>query len=315
MKGLLNNTYHLKIFLKLFQNGFLVSIGFGSGDYMRIGDPETLQYSSLIFQTNGHTNSVNSLKLINDTHLASGSSDSTIKIWNFEQGTLELTINTGSPVNVIELLDNGLIAGGMDNHWTGIWCINNGSLIRTLQAHSERVLSLELLKNGDLATGSSDNKIKVWDLSTFPLKYTINCGNNVNFLLQLPNTNLACAKGGASSDIFIWDLTTQIHVATLAGHTDQVNALELLPNGDLASASEDFKIKVWDGSSNAFKYDLIGHSNFVKALKLISSELLASASTDNKVKIWNITSRQMVREFSFNGPVYSIELLSKLFLI
>jgi WD40 repeat protein len=292
-----------------------VSIGFGSSDYMRIGDPETLQYSSLIFQTNGHTNGVNSLKLINDTHLASGSSDSTIKIWNFVQGSLELTINTGSAVNVIELLDNGLIAGGMSNSWTGIWCINNGSLIATLKSHTDQVVSLKFLSNGDLATGSFDDRIIVWDLSTYGFKYLLNCGRNVNFLLQLPNTNLVSALGGGGREILIWDLTAKILLATLTGHTARVNALELLPNGDLVSASEDFQIKVWDGTSNAFKYDLNGHSNFVKALKLISSELLASGSIDTKVKIWNITSRQMVREFYFNGPVYSIELLSKLFLI
>ena len=140
---------------------------------MRIGDPDTLQYSSLMFQTNGHTSTVNSLKLINATHLASGSSDSTIKIWNFVQGSLALTINTGSAVNVIELLNNGLIAGGMDNLCTGIWSINNGSLITTLISHSEKVFSLRFLSNGDLATGSYDNHIKVWDFSTNTIKYPL----------------------------------------------------------------------------------------------------------------------------------------------
>ena len=291
-----------------------MSIGFSSSEYLRVADPDSLQYSSLVFQTNNaHTNNVNSLKRLNDTHLASGSSDCTIKIWNLEQGTLALTISTLSEVNVIESLNNGMIAGGMMNYFVGIWEINNGSLVTMLTAHSKPVFSLKLLSNGDLATGSNDNYIKFWDLSTFIVKYSVNCFSNVKFLLELPNKSLASA-GGSSRNILIWNLTTQTTIATVTTqHLDSINALELLPNEDLVSASDDFKIKVWDAATFAYKYDLNEHTDKVKALKLISDELLASGSKDQKVKIWNVTSRERVKEFSFNATVNSIELLSKLF--
>ena len=286
-----------------------MAIGFDAISYIQIGDPETLNYSPYNFQTNGHGDRVNSLKLINETHLASGSKDGTIKIWDL-QGVLLRTISTGSAVNVIEILNNGLIAVGMDNTHIGIWSINNGSLITTLISHIQKVFSLKLLINGDLATGSEDDSIKVWDLATYTVKFSLSCGRNVDYLLQLSNTNLASALGGGGRDIYIWDLNNKTKKVILTGHTAILNALEVLTNGDLVSASDDHSIKVWDGCTYAFKYSLSSHTNQVKALKLISNELLASGSTDHTIKIWNITSREKIKEFSFNAAVYAIELLS-----
>ena len=43
----------------------------------------------------------------------------------------------------------------------------------------------------------------------------------------------------------IWDVTSGKCLKTLSGHTDYVRTLCILPNGLLASGSEDKKIMVW----------------------------------------------------------------------
>jgi WD40 repeat protein len=71
----------------------------------------------------GHTSYVLSLAVLPDGSLASGSSDTKIKIWDTIKG--------------IE--------------------------IKTLSGHTSYVLSLAVLPDGSLASGSSDTKIKIWD--------------------------------------------------------------------------------------------------------------------------------------------------------
>ncbi len=42
-----------------------------------------------------------------------------------------------------------------------IWDIKSGEIIESLEAHSDYVYGLAVLKNGNLATGSRDGEIKI----------------------------------------------------------------------------------------------------------------------------------------------------------
>ena len=191
----------------------------------------------------------------------------------------------------------------------GVWDINTGSNVAYLIGHTNNVNAVQLLTNGDLASGSTDCTIKVWNSSTYALKYTLNTGigNDVNCLKLLPSGYLA----SGNNNIMIWNMDTRSLVTSLIGHTMKVRALELLTNGDLASASDDSKVKVWDIASYTFKYDLIGHSSSVNALKLLSNGLLASGSSDCTLKVWNTTANATVGDYTFalNGHILSLELL------
>ena len=63
------------------------------------------------------------------------------------------------------VLNNGKLASG-----TGalihIWDTETGALTETLTGHNGDVYALALLKNGNLASGSEDNSIKIWNTET-----------------------------------------------------------------------------------------------------------------------------------------------------
>jgi WD40 repeat protein len=62
----------------------------------------------LLRTLNGHTYSVNALAVLQNGDLASGSSDSSIKIWNPINGTLKRTLNGHtSYVWALTVLQNG----------------------------------------------------------------------------------------------------------------------------------------------------------------------------------------------------------------
>jgi len=74
-------------------------------------------------------------------------------------------------------------------------------------------------------------------------------------------------------------------------HTNWINSLAVLPNGYLASGSDDYTIKIWDinaaAGSEAIR-TIIAHTSYVLALKVLANGDLASGAYDSKVKIWDI---------------------------
>ena len=78
---------------------------------------------TLVYKLRGQTSSIISLVTLPNDYLASGSTDSTIKIWN----------------------------------------PNTGSLVYTLTGHTNQVRTLVTLLNINLAYGSADVTVKIWN--------------------------------------------------------------------------------------------------------------------------------------------------------
>ena len=64
---------------------------------------------------------------------------------------------------VIILLENGDLVSGSQDTTIKVWNVNEGRVKKTLTGHTDNVCALELLNNGDLVSGSSDKTIKIWD--------------------------------------------------------------------------------------------------------------------------------------------------------
>jgi WD40 repeat protein len=65
--------------------------------------------------------------------------------------------------------------------------------------------------------------------------------SHVYSLIELNNGNIA--SGLFNGDIAIWNIKTQLCIATLKGHSESVSSLIQLKNGNLVSASHDDTLK------------------------------------------------------------------------
>lgn len=93
-----------------------------------------------------------------------------------------------------------------------------------------------------------------------------------------------------------------------------VNALVELPNGHIASGSNDGIVRIWDPDSGYIVNVFRGHQSSVTALVILSDGRLATGSFDGTVRIWDLTSGDCTQMDGHEGGVRSLEVVSGGFL-
>ncbi len=252
-----------------------------------------LNRRSLLFTLAGHTNRIKELAALSNGNLASASDDNTIRIWNPNTGLLV------SKLNIFELyfcawyfvalvrLENDNLAFTCNSD-VKTFNPNTGSLLFTLTGHTNFILKLATLPNGNLASVSYDSTIKIWNPNNGSLLFTLTdqTQQDIWTLAALSNGNLA--SGSNDNTIKIWNPNNGSLVFTLTGHTHRISSLAALPNGNLASGSGDSTIKLWNPNNGSLLYTLIGHIGYVFSLVTLPNGNLASGSTDKTIKIWSL---------------------------
>jgi WD40 repeat protein len=90
-----------------------------------------------------------------------------------------------------------------------------------MTGHTWGVSSLVTLSNGNLESGSDDDTVKIWNITSGLLVYTSTWHIwDVYTLVTLQNGNLASDSG--DNTIKIWNTNTGKLVFTLTGHTGVV---------------------------------------------------------------------------------------------
>ena len=279
---------------------FKVSAGFGGLDaigttFMSTWDPYQGVLNSNAFPTFHHSAQVNALELINATHLASGSDDSTLKVWDLATGTCSLTINTQEKIKALKLLSSGFLAGGGDGSFDiYVWSLTNGSIVKRLAAHNDKINTIVVLKNGDFATGSDDQRVIVWSFN-FTKRFTLIAADAINCIKQLPNGNLAGVINHFKDNFYVWNLGSLTH-SVINAHTKPARSVEVLSNGHIATSSDDLSIRIWSADNLSLVFTLHGHKQSIRVLKLLPNGFLASGSDDSLIKIWNTTNGTHVRD-------------------
>ena len=117
---------------------------------------------------------VTSLALFSMNRLASGSSDSTIKIWNLDDSTC-LTVLKGhkAAILALQVLSETILASASADTTVKIWNLASSQCVQTLVGHTNQVVALRAISDSQLASASLDKTIKVWNVNDVTCNRTI----------------------------------------------------------------------------------------------------------------------------------------------
>lgn len=184
MKSILNAHYSLVKCIKWLGPGNKFLASSGDDFFVNIWDTKSFKF---VKRLEGHTNYINTIEIVQDGRLMTGSDDTTIKIWNINSGEVEYAISFSNlKFKYIKHLQDGhLVAIG---NRSGIYIINNTNTFDfSFSPSSSYKLETAILVDGQYAFNSfSDQNVFRFNYSSNQIDKTINTHFNITSLERYP---------------------------------------------------------------------------------------------------------------------------------
>lgn len=241
-------------------------------------------------------------------HIASGSMDRTIMLWNTYGQCENYGTMTGHKGAILDLQwsrDSRSIFSASTDMTIASWDLETGLRTRRHQGHENLVNCIDLARRGQelLISGSDDGTIGIWD----PRQKSA-----VEYLeTDYPVTAVALAEagnelysGGVDNKIQVWDARKMAVSYTMAGHNDIITSLEVSPDGQsLLSnsmystvrtwdirpfAPSDRSIQTYDGAPAGFE------KNLIRASWSPRGDRICAGSGDRTVVVWDTRTAKLL---------------------
>ncbi|ESP00289.1 hypothetical protein LOTGIDRAFT_225956 [Lottia gigantea] len=264
--------------------------------------------------------------------LASGSGDSTARIWNMNDNSsnanqlvLRHCIQKGgtevpSNKDVTSLdwnCDGTLLATGSYDGYARMWS-TDGRLVNTLGQHKGPIFALKWNKRGNcILSAGVDKTTIIWDASSGSCQQQFAFHNAPALDVDWQSNN-SFASCSTDMCIHVCRLGCDRPTKTFQGHTNEVNAIKWEPQGNLlASCSDDMTLKIWSMKQDTCVHDLQAHNKEIYTIKWSptgpstnnpnASLILASASFDSTVRLWEVERGTCLHTLTkHQEPVYSV---------
>jgi WD40 repeat protein len=201
---------------------------------------------------------------------------------------------------------NGYVASASDDTTVNIWETLTWTSVQRYTCHTSTVYSLDQIDYNTMVSGSNDQTIQIWKISTGETLRIINTNTSVNVVrvFSIEYKLIVCGKKGPSNNVQIYNYNTSDLMRTLNGHSSSVNSIEMLSEY-MASGGGDQKVIIWDLSLYSIKYTLTGHSSSVYCIKRLSSDSIASGDVIGIIIIWNWLRGEQI--FKLTGHTKRLE--------
>ncbi|KAL4954926.1 WD40-repeat-containing domain protein [Aspergillus filifer] len=271
--------------------------------------PRTSGLNAPIMELTGHSGEILCARFdLTAQHIASGSMDRSILLWNTYGQCENYGILSGHKGAVLDLQwsrDSKTIFSASADMTLASWDIESGQRIRRYMGHEEVINCLEISKRGQemLISASDDGTIGIWD----PRQKEA-----LDYLeTELPITAVAQSEagneifsGGIDNTIHVWDIRKKAIVYSMAGHLDTITSLEISPDSQtLLSNSFDSTVRTWDirpfapTNRHIRTYDgaPVGlERNLIRASWNPAGDKIAAGSGDRSVVVWEFKTGKLL---------------------
>ena len=281
-KTLLGHSDRVSSLIKLESN----LIATGSYDYtIKIWDISKDPSESLI-KTKNSSSIIFCLLEFEPGKLLAGNSDNNICLYDLNNDEINEPIHIFYRhflwISALVKCDETHFASSSNDAKIIIWDYKNKEYKYTLEGHTDCIMSMIMLNNGNLCTASADENIRIWDWMNMKcLFYFKPHEKYVKCLCQLNNGILL--TGSDDKKIGIWNENYE-NIKLLDEHKHSVRTLCQINEKYFASGSFDKTIKIWDLDNKICVQTLEGHeSNVINVIKY-DENILISCSTIKALK-------------------------------
>lgn len=244
--------------------------------------------------------------------LASATTDGNIYFWNTQNYQL-IGIAPGNGRWVWSLAfspDGQYLASGSADRQLRLWNLSTmqiapGDAVQTLKAqtvltgHTDAIFALAFTPDGQqLASGSADQTIRLWDVTTGSLTAILHSHQGAIYTLAFDQTGATLASAGRDRVVKLWDMATQSVRHNCVAHTGDIIALLFHARGGttsdwLITASRDHTVRIWTLDNGQLHTTLTDANNEMLTLATSPSRnLLTGAGADQVIHFWDLTTLQ-----------------------
>lgn len=220
-----------------------------------------------------HSSKVSSMAFSHDCRqIASGSLDSTAKVWDAGSGACLKTLDGHSGIiRSIAFSHDGQVATGSHDKTVKIWNVCSGVCLKTLEGHKYFVSSVAFSSASSqqqlVASGSLEGIVKIWDAGSGSCLQTLPHAMSINSLAFSQDGQQVISRS-SNKTAKIWDVSSGACLKTLDGHDGGVVSAAFSDDGQLvATATHNGVVRLWDASgvciqtlaaNHSMSYDIAG---------------------------------------------------------
>ncbi|CUS20404.1 LAQU0S01e05842g1_1 [Lachancea quebecensis] len=196
-------------------------------------------------------------------------------------------------------VDNEWFATGSNDTTIKVWDLASGKLKLTLAGHVMTVRSIAVSQRHPLMFSASEDKlVKCWDLEKNTVVRDYHGHFSGVHTVDVHPTLDLIASAGRDAVVRLWDIRTRVPVMTLAGHKGPINQVKCFPvDPQIMSSSADSTVRLWDIRAGKAMKILTHHSKSVRAIAGNPIESSVATASTSDIRSWRLQDGQLLTNF------------------
>jgi WD40 repeat protein len=248
----------------------------------------------------------------NNQYILSGNHNGTVHLWDLQTKELLFTfIGNREEVQAIAVTtdSNKVLAGGFDRRISA-WNIQQKSIssaffsLNSSYSHDGVIYALAVSPDGkSLASGSSDNKIKIWGRITGKWKRTLNGHSSAVLALVFSSDGETLISASEDKTIRLWNIKNPQALEILQGHSERITCLSLTANSEyLLSGSLDGKVNIWNLQDKTILKTIHTDSGLLSLTINNQMKIFATANSQ-EIKLWDLETGELLETLAGCHPI------------
>ena len=190
-----------------------------------------------------------------------------LKIWDLVKGQCIQTLQIEDLINSIALTPNERMALLGTDNTIRLWDLTTRKCIRSLDGHTNRVVSIVVTPNGKFAiSGSWDNTVRLWDIDMGNCIMILNDHDDSISSVAISYDGQWVLSGSWDTTLRLWDIKTGKCVWTFESSPEFTTYVALSPDGRwVMSGKKNGNIELWE---LLWDYDFPGWTDWDDGAKL-----------------------------------------------